>query len=201
MIGSCFRRSAIVCIFALASAHLCNAQRAQITGRITDSSGAVVADADVGATNVDTGLRWEAKAGRHRILHAASPAARPLSVARSEDRFKPISRSGITLELNQVARIDFMLEVGNLSESVTVTAEISRVQTEDSTLGAVVERQRIEQLPLNGRNVFNMVKLVGGVQPRFNDSNGFAQQDQQRFSQMRINGGPVYGNQAPSTAQ
>lgn len=188
-------RTVSVCVLALAAAIVSSAQTAQITGRVSDTSGAVVADTEITATNADTGLRWEAKAGDagYYTVPLLPPGRYQLLV--QKPGFKPISRSGITLELNQVARIDFILEVGGVTESVTVSAEISRVQTEASTLGAVVERARVEQLPLNGRNVFNMVKLVGGVQPKFNDANGFAQQDQQRFSQMRINGGPVYGNQ------
>lgn len=171
------------------------AQKAQITGRVTDATGAVVLDTLVNTTNVETGIRWEARTGEdgYYTLPLLPPGRYQMLV--QKQGFKPISRSGIVLEVNQVARIDFVLEVGGVTDTVTVSGELPRIQTEDSSLGTVVERQRVEQLPLNGRNVFNMVKLVAGVQPRFNDTSGFAQQDQQRFSQMRINGGPVYGNQ------
>ncbi|MDZ7638327.1 MAG: hypothetical protein U5J83_08780 [Bryobacterales bacterium] len=82
-----------------------------------------------------------------------------------------------------------------MSEVVEVKAEIARVQTEDSNLGTVVESKRIAELPLNGRHVFNLVKIVPGVQPRSNSTDGFAEISNQSFSQIRINGGPAYGNQ------
>ena len=69
------------------------------------------------------------------------------------------------------------------------------MQTEDSSLGSVVERKRIEGLPLNGRHVFNLVKIVGGVTPRDRSTGGFAEISNQSFSQSRINGGPAHGNQ------
>lgn len=78
---------------------------------------------------------------------------------------------------------------------MTVQAEVPTVQTEHATLGAVVERQRIENLPLNGRNAINLFKLVAGVQPTVRSADGFAQPSEQSMSQMRFNGGPVYGNQ------
>ena len=59
----------------------------------------------------------------------------------------------------------------------------------------MVEQKRIEDLPLNGRHVFNLVKVVAGVVPRSNATDGFAEVSNQTFSQMRINGGPAYGNQ------
>jgi len=147
-----------VCLLTLGAA-VSSAQKAQITGRITDTTGAVVVDTAVTATNADTGLKWEATAGGtgYYTVPLLPPGRYGILVQKSG--FKPISRSGITLEVTQVVRIDFVLEVGGVTESVTVTDEIPRVQTEVSTLGAAVERQRVEQLPLNGRNVFNMVKL------------------------------------------
>jgi hypothetical protein len=101
----------------------------------------------------------------------------------------------LNIEVSQRLRVDIRLEIGAISESVSVTAEVPRVQTEDSSLGAVVEQKRIEELPLNGRHVFNLVKIVAGVQPRFNNTDGFAEIANQAFSQIRINGGPAYGNQ------
>ncbi len=70
--------------------------------------------------------------------------------------------------------MDITLQVGDVAESVDVTAEIPRVQTEDSSVGTVVEKRRIEELPLNGRHVFNLVKVVPGVQPLSNNTDGFA---------------------------
>ena len=117
------------------------------------------------------------------------------SVTAAAPGFKQVQRTGINVEVAQRLRVDILLEIGNVSESVEVRAEIPRVQTEDSSLGTVVEQKRIADLPLNGRHVFNLVKVVQGVVPRSNSTDGFAEVSNQTFSQMRINGGPAYGNQ------
>lgn len=119
----------------------------------------------------------------------------PYELSAAITGFKTFRRSGITLEVAQRQRVDIRLEIGAAAETVNVTAEAARIQTEDSALGTVVERKRIEELPINGRHVFNLVKLVAGVQPRNPGSDGFADANNQGFSQIRFSGGPIYGNQ------
>jgi hypothetical protein len=109
--------------------------------------------------------------------------------------FATYRQAGVTLEVGQRLRLDATLQVGEVTSTVTATAEVSRVQTESSSLGTVVERQRIQNLPLNGRHVFNLVKLIPGVQPRSRSADGFAEVDNQSFSQISFNGGSVYSNQ------
>ncbi len=171
------------------------AQRAQITGRVTDSSGAVIVGTDVSARNADTGLRWEAVAnevGYYTI--ALLPPGRYEVLVRKEG-FRTISRSGIKLETDQVLRLDFEMHPGQVSERIDVVGEVPQVQTQQSSLGAVVERRRIENLPLNGRHVFNLVKLVAGVQPRDRGADGFGEISNQGFSEIHFNGGPIAANQ------
>ncbi len=95
----------------------------------------------------------------------------------------------MTLEVAQRLRLDFKLQVGAVTTTVEITSDVSRVQTELSSLGTVVERQRIQNLPLNGRHVFNLVKLIPGVQPRSRGADGFAEVDNQSFSQISFNVG------------
>src|SRR5690606_1642252 len=109
--------------------------------------------------------------------------------------FKTFRRTDIQLEVSQRLRLDITLELGTVSETITVEGEITRVRTEESSLGTVVERRRIEQLPMNGRHVFNLVKLVSGVQPIDRNADGFGEITNQGFSQIQFNGGPVYGTQ------
>jgi hypothetical protein len=109
--------------------------------------------------------------------------------------FKTFKRTDIQLEVSQRLRLDIAFEVGQLTETITVEGEVTRVRTEESSLGTVVERRRIEQLPMNGRHVFNLVKLVTGVQPQDRSADGFGEITNQGFSQIQFNGGPVYGTQ------
>jgi hypothetical protein len=72
-------------------------------------------------------------------------------------------RSGLTLQLNQKARVDMKLSVGAVSETVEVSARGVILNTDDATMGNVVEQQRVTELPLNGRNFANLAGLMPGV--------------------------------------
>lgn len=166
-----------------------------ITGVVLDQQGAGVPRVKVVATNVATQLTFTRETGEDGSYTIPQLPIGQYEVEASAAGFKTFRQSNLTIEVAQRLRLDIRLEVGAISESVNVTAEIPRIQTEDSMLGTTVERKRIEELPLNGRHVFNLVKIVAGVQPRFNNTDGFAEISNQGFSQIRINGGPAYGNQ------
>ncbi|MCS7026171.1 MAG: TonB-dependent receptor [Bryobacteraceae bacterium] len=168
---------------------------ATITGTVTDQQGAGVPNVKVTVTNNATMLTYSGTSSSDGTYVIPQLPIGAYSLVATAPGFKTFQQRSITVEVSQRLRLDIRLEVGAVSESVNVTAELPRVQTEDSTLGAVVERKRIEELPLNGRHVFNLVKIVAGVQPRFNNTDGFAEISNQAFSQIRINGGPAYGNQ------
>lgn len=182
-------------VLALASSTFGQSPLGTITGTVTDPQGASVPGADVTARHVGTNLAYKGRTSDSGVFVIPSLPIGAYEVTLTAAGFKTFVRSGIVLEVAQRMRLDVALEVGALGESITVTGEIARVQTEDSSLGTVVEKQRIENLPLNGRHVFNLVKLVAGVQPRFNGTDGFAEVSNQNFSQFRFNGGPVYGAQ------
>jgi len=166
-----------------------------ITGTIIDQNGAGVPGASISVTLKASNLRYTGTSFQDGTYSVGQLPPGGYELNATASGFKSFKQTNITIEVSQRLRIDINLEVGSISESINVTAEIPRIQTEDSSLGTTVERKRIEELPLNGRHVFNLVKLVAGVQPRFNNTDGFAEISNQNFSQIRINGGPAYGNQ------
>ena len=178
-----------------AAACLAQSPKGTITGTVSDAQGARVPGAEVVALHVGTGISHKAKTSGEGTYVIPSLPVGAFTVSASVTGFKAFQRTDVVLEVAQRMRLDIVLEVGATTETVTVTGEVPRVTTEESALGTVVERQRIERLPLNGRHVFNLVKLVAGVQPRFRDQEGFAEIANQNFSQIRFNGGPIYGNQ------
>ena len=184
-------------VSVLSSTVLLSAQspQASISGTISDGQGSAVPGADVVARNLATNLSFRAKTGQDGGYVLPILPIGDYEVTATYTGFKTFVRSGIRLEVSQRLRLDIALELGQVTEVVEVKAEIARVQTEDSSLGTVVESKRIAELPLNGRHVFNLVKIVPGVQPRDNTTDGFAEISNQTFSQFRINGGPAYGNQ------
>ncbi len=147
------------------SAALCVAQRttAQLTGTISDASGAVIPAARLTVTNEQTGVKRESASNDlgYFTIPLLQPGKYRMTV--EKDGFRPISRGGITLEVDQVARVDFVLEVGAVTEAVEVTANVSRVDTQTATLKEVVDQQRIRELPLNGRDATQLVLLLPGV--------------------------------------
>jgi hypothetical protein len=153
---------ALLALFAAGAA----AQSARIGGRVTDRSGSVVPLTSVTVTNAETG------AGRKVTTNDEGYYVVPLlqpgeyRVAVEHVGFKPISRSGITLDVDQRAELDFVLEVGGVSERVEVIAEATQLNTVEGSQGQVIENRRVTELPLNGRNYDELALLSAGtVQP------------------------------------
>ena len=127
-------------------------QNAQVTGTVTDATGATVPGARVVATNVDTGVSRSSvtnEAGNYLITTLFPGQYR---VTASAGGFKQMVREALTLTVEQVARVDFRMEVGETRESVTVEAAAVVLDAATSTIGTVVENRKITELPLNGRN-------------------------------------------------
>lgn len=182
-------------VLAFAGTVLAQSPNGTIAGTVSDALGARIPNVEVVAKQTATGLTFRARSSETGTYVIPAIPIGALDVEASAQGFKQFRRTGLVLEVDQRMRLDIVLELGALTESVTVTEELPRVDTDDSTLGSIVEQERIEQLPLNGRHIFSLVQLVGGVQPLDRDADGFAEITNQGFSQMRVNGGPVYGNQ------
>src|SRR5579862_4146287 len=111
---------------------------AEITGRIADASGAVVPAVGVMVRNEDTGVKRDVSASDAGIYTVPLLPPGHYSITVQKQGFRPIKRTGIELQTAQVARLDFVMEVGSMSESVTVTAEVPLLAQDTSSLGQVV---------------------------------------------------------------
>jgi hypothetical protein len=134
-----------------------------ILGVVKDASGAVVAGAEVTVTNLDTNLKKTAttdSAGNFEIL--ALPRGF-YSVLASFTGFKTWTVDRVELTLGQRLRLSPILEVGEVTEKVTVEAQAELVQTEKGSLEATIAQKQIVDLPLNGRNPVELVRLVPGM--------------------------------------
>lgn len=134
-----------------------------IAGIVRDATGAVVPSATVRATNTGTQARYEGvtdPTGGY-IIRSIPVGNYDLQV--EAPGFKRYQATGIRLQVNEVARLDVHLEVGGTAEVVNVTAEVTPVDTSSATLKNVVDQKRIEELPLNGRNPTQLMRLVAGV--------------------------------------
>src|SRR3954451_13546867 len=136
---------------------------ASITGTVTDPAGAVVPRAHVVATDVQRNVSRSTdsdEAGRY-ILIDLQPGRYTLTVEITG--FKKYSHAGFDLQVAQKALIDAVLEVGAITESVSVTAEPALIEATSSSVGKVVENREIVNLPLNTRNPYQLVFLTPGV--------------------------------------
>ncbi len=156
-------------VFALLAALLAGGQSlyaqltAQITGVVVDASGAVVPGVAITVTNEDTGIQWE---GRTNQVGAYTvPLLQPgnYRINVQAQGFRPVSRSGIRLVVAQTAKVDFSLEVGTASESVDVTDQAPLLDAGTNSIGGSVTSDKVENLPLKGRNSSAFMMLVPGV--------------------------------------
>src|SRR5262249_35611988 len=118
----------LLCILALTAAAF--AQTAELTGLITDPSSAPVPDAQVSVRNVETGINTETisnSQGYYTVTHL-NPGNYELTVQKAG--FKAVTRSGVKLEVAQVARVDVGLTIGDINDKVTVVAEAPIITTE-----------------------------------------------------------------------
>lgn len=137
--------------------------RATITGRVTDPSSASVPQAEVIATNVETNNKATTQTDERGDY--TLPLLRPgmYQVRAGAPGFKQYIRESVGLNVGQTATLDIVLEVGDVSEQVTVSAEAPLLETATSSRGAVIDNKQVSTIPLNGRNPFMLALLASGV--------------------------------------
>ena len=136
-----------------------------ISGVVHDSSGAVVAQAEVVATETSTNFKRSATSdtnGEYRLL--ALPAGN-YTVEATAPGFEKFLTTGITIQVNDQLRVDVNLKIGTLKETVSVEANSVQVETENTQLGQVIDTKEILSLPLNGRSFLDLLGLQAGVAP------------------------------------
>ncbi len=147
-----------LCLFA---APFLNAQTAQITGRVTDSSGAIVVAAQLVATHVGSGTRYTSRSNENGYFTVSRLDPGNYKVEIRQSGFKPVVRTGILLQVDQTARVDFALEVGNVTEAIEISGEAPLIESETSNVGQVINNTSIVEMPLNGRNAWDLSILAG----------------------------------------
>ncbi len=156
-------------IAALAAVAPLLAQSAQVTGRVADPTGAVIPLAEVAVTNVDSGGRRTASTNEQGYYTVPFLQPGNYRVSIRKEGFKPSTRNGIRLQVEQVARLDFTMEIGSVTDSIEVTGAAPPIESETSALGQIVNNKSIVEMPLNGRNAWHLVQLtaatvfVGGI--------------------------------------
>jgi hypothetical protein len=134
-----------------------------IAGVVTDASGAVLPGATVEATNTATNQTRLALTGADGRYSVPLVPPGTYQVKGTLASFKSVVRADVTVTVEATARVDLQLSVGDVEETVSVTATVPLVETRTATLGIVVNRAQIVELPLNGRNFTQLGTLLPGV--------------------------------------
>ena len=136
---------------------------ASVSGRVTDQQNAVIPEVEVEIRNTDTGVTYTTKANGDGFYSFPNlPPGNYLMNVRKE-QFRTVSVTGMTLHVQDNVSRNFVLQVGSSAISVTVEANGLNVNTNDASVSTVIDRQFVENLPLNGRSFNTLLQLTPGV--------------------------------------
>ena len=179
--------------------------RATITGRVTDASGAIIAGAKVDATNQATSQVASTVTDAAGIYTIPLLQPGTYTVTASATGFKNYLHAGIVLNTGDRTGVDIQMEVGEVQQTVTVSAETPLLETQTATLGFVVNTTDVTEIPLNGRNPYMLATLSPSV--NYMGSQQFQRPfDNGAIAEWSINGGLSSKNEflldgAPNNAQ
>ncbi len=137
-----------------------------LQGVVTDPSAALIAGARVKVTSIQTGVSREAATNQEGLFRVLNLGPGRYTVAVEKEGFRPAEVRDVEVAIEQVVRLDFTLQVGPVSEKVTVTEQQALIETEEGRISGRVESIQLSELPLNGRNLFNLIALQPGVMGR-----------------------------------
>ena len=136
---------------------------ATITGRVTDPTGAAIVGAKVTAVSIERGIPYTAITNTDGYYNLPNLIAGSYNVKVEAPGFETATQSGITLQMNQVAKLDFPLLVGNVQTTVEVTSAAPVLQTEQTLVGQVIDSRTDTTLPLPTRNYVELTLLAPGT--------------------------------------
>jgi hypothetical protein len=163
-----FMRGVAVCSLVLAFIFLTSVSNAQtgsasVSGRVVDASEAAVPDAKVDITNTDTNATLSTMTNKEGLYNFPNLTPGPYRLTVSKTGFKTVTKVGLVLHLQDAIAQNLQLPLGSMTESVTVTAEGININTTDGSVSTVVDRNYVENMPLNGRSLQSLILLTPGV--------------------------------------
>src|SRR5579859_5155308 len=171
---------------------------ASVSGRVSDASGAVIADAKVTIENVGTGVVREVATDKDGFYTAPNLLPGIYQISASTTGFSTQVKKDLTLTVGGQQTADFTMQVGSTDVKVEVNAEVLTVQLTSSAITATVDSTTVRELPLNGRSWTDLAKLQPGVTPMLAQfsANGGTDRGERGFgAQLSISGGkPVQNN-------
>ena len=136
---------------------------AALNGQVTDATGSAMATSKVQALNVSTNVTYSAETNESGLYNFPTLPNGTYQVTVSKEGFQQLVRPGVELHVSDVITLNFPLQVGSVTQTVTVEGGAPLVETTNSTLGGLVDDRKIADLPLNGRNYIDLSLLQAGV--------------------------------------
>ena len=168
----CFRLGYLFA--SLAGALLAQGPVSSVSGEVRDPAAAIIPNVVVTARNTLTNVTRSSVTNDSGAYTIVGLVPGPYEIVAEGPGFKREVRSGVTLEVAQEARIDFKLEMGIVSDVVNVTEQVPVINTESGSTGAVIDNKKVVEIPLNGRQFYNLAVLIPGTTPPAqNSTDGF----------------------------
>jgi Carboxypeptidase regulatory-like domain/TonB dependent receptor-like, beta-barrel len=167
---------------------------ASLTGRLTDPRKAVIAGATVTVINTGTGIHYQGLTNDTGTYYVSNLPPGRYRIEVEKLGFKAVIQSGVFLHVQDALEVNFEMMLGSASESVTVEEASPPLDTESSSVGTVVEQRKANELPLNGRNVFNLIVLAPSVIPQGSSSGTPVGVNPFGWGNYQVNGS--FGNQS-----
>jgi outer membrane receptor protein involved in Fe transport len=154
----------LACCFLLMPA-VANAQSADatLTGTVKDSSGAILPGATITVRNRGTNDSRTTLSGAEGLYRVTNLPRGSYDVKAELQGFQTVTQTDVLLTVGETVRLDFAMTVGGLNETVSVTSQATLVNTEEGRLSNLVDEKRVSELPLNGRNAFQLMELQPGA--------------------------------------
>jgi len=137
-----------------------------VVGNVADSNGAVVPNARILLINLGTSERRTLETDADGNFKFVNLVPGNYRVELEKAGFKRLTREPVVVEVQSAVRLDLTLQIGDVTQVVEVTAQTPLIQPETTSLGQIVDSRKVQEMPLNGRNVLNLVSLVPGVVPQ-----------------------------------
>ncbi len=150
-------------LFIMAVPRAGSQQQATLSGTVTDPTGALIPGVTIRMTNIQTQVTVSAITNSTGYYVVANLIPGVYSLTAQKQGFKTATRSEITLQVAQAATVDIQLELGQTSQEISVRGTAPLVERRDATIGQVIGPTAMVELPLNGRNYFNLAELSPGV--------------------------------------
>ena len=165
-----------------------------VTGLVSDSSGAAVVGATVTLTNVGTSHKTTQPSGADGRFQFVNLVPGTYQIDVEKQGFKHFTRTDVIVQVNQSTTVDASMPVGQVSETVEVTGTTPLLQTDTSSLGTVVEERNANELPLNGRNIYNLTAVAPSVVPQGNTNGTVVGKNPFDFANYQVGG--AFANQS-----